>query len=84
MPAATFAERQGSYTNVEGTVQFLRPPISLRPPLKQGWEVLCELGAALGVRFDYDGIPAIQRDMAVQPPASEPVRPPVLIGPARP
>ena len=84
MPAATFAERQGSYTNVEGTVQFLRPPIALRPPLKQGWEVLCELGAAMGVRFDYDGIPAIQRAMTVEPPASEPVRPPVLIGPARP
>ena len=84
LPAATFAERQGSYTNVEGTVQFLRPPIALRPPLKQGWEVLCDLGAALGVRLDYDGIPSIQHDMALQPPTPEPERPPVLIGPAHP
>src|SRR5262252_10140024 len=40
LPAATFAERQGSYTNVEGTVQFLRPPVALQQPLKEGWDVL--------------------------------------------
>jgi NADH-quinone oxidoreductase subunit G len=84
LPAATFAERQGSYTNVEGTVQFLRPPIALRPPLKEGWEVLCELGAALGVRLDYAGIFPIQRAIELQPPdpAPEPTR--VLVGPSRP
>src|SRR5437588_8573709 len=36
LPAATFAERQGSYTNLEGTVEFLRPPIALKPPFKEG------------------------------------------------
>ncbi|TMF18171.1 MAG: hypothetical protein E6I36_14170, partial [Chloroflexi bacterium] len=46
LPATTFAERQGSYTNLEGTVQFLRPPIPVPAPLKEGWEVLCELAAA--------------------------------------
>src|SRR5437868_4191641 len=62
-PATTFAERQGSYTNVEGTIQFLRPPIAVRPPLKEGWEVLVELGAALGLTLDFDGIFPIQREM---------------------
>ena len=28
-PATTFAERQGSYANLEGTVQFLRPPVAI-------------------------------------------------------
>ena len=84
LPAATFAERQGSYTNVEGTVQFLRPPIALKPPLKEGWEVLCELGAALGLNLDYAGISPIQREIAEQPPSPEPEPSPVLIGPARP
>src|SRR5206468_1338395 len=60
LPATTFAERQGSYTNVEGTVQFLRPPIAIQPPLKEGWAVLCELGAALGLTLDYPGIFPIQ------------------------
>ena len=84
LPAATFAERQGSYTNVEGTVQFLRPPVALKPPLKEGWEVLCELGAELGLESDYPGIVPIQREMAEQPPSPEPEPPVVLIGPARP
>jgi anaerobic selenocysteine-containing dehydrogenase len=84
LPAATFAERQGSYTNVEGTVQFLRPPIAVRPPLKEGWEVLCELGAALGVSLVYDGIFPIQRAMSVQPPDPGPAPARVLVGPAHP
>jgi NADH-quinone oxidoreductase subunit G len=84
LPATTFAERQGSYTNVEGTVQFLRPPVALRPPLKDGWEVLCELGAALGLSLDYAGIFQIQKAIAVVPPDPSPEPTPVLLGPARP
>src|SRR6266852_4467669 len=34
LPATTFAQRQGSYMNLEGTVQFLRPPIEVDAPLK--------------------------------------------------
>ncbi|TMG08587.1 MAG: hypothetical protein E6I00_16515 [Chloroflexi bacterium] len=84
LPATTFAERQGSYTNVEGTVQFLRPPIPVRSPLKDGWEVLCELAIALGVKVDYAGIFPIQRELAIQPPDPDPDPTPVLIGPAHP
>ncbi|HEV2140143.1 MAG TPA: molybdopterin-dependent oxidoreductase, partial [Candidatus Dormibacteraeota bacterium] len=84
LPAATFAERQGSYTNLEGTVQFLRPPIALRPPLIEGWQVLVELAAALGVTMDYVGIGHIQREMALQPPDPNPAPTPVLVGPAHP
>jgi NADH-quinone oxidoreductase chain G len=84
LPAATFAERQGSYTNLEGTVQFLRPPIALKPPLVEGWQVLCELGAALGVRLDYVGIVPIQREMGLRLPDQEPEPEPVLIGSSHP
>ena len=84
LPATTFAERQGSYTNLEGTVQFLRPPIAVRPPLKEGWEVLCELGTALGLGLDYTGIIPIQREMALGIPDLEPAPAPVLVGPAHP
>jgi len=93
LPATTFAQRQGSYTNLEGTVQFLRPPVAVDPPLKESWEVLTELGSALGVDLDYAGVFAIQRDAAAaipafaalaQPPAPEPEPQPVLVGPAHP
>jgi formate dehydrogenase alpha subunit len=93
LPATTFAERQGSYTNLEGTVQFLRPPVAIAPPLKEAWEVLTELGIALGMDLDYAGIFPIQREAAAQTPAlaalgqapsPEPVPGPVLVGPAHP
>ncbi len=93
LPATTFAERQGTYVNVDGTVQFVRPPIQPRPPLKEAWEVLLELAAALGLALDYAGIFPLQREIAgkvpqlallAQPPAREPEPQPVLVGPAHP
>jgi NADH-quinone oxidoreductase subunit G len=93
LPATSFAERQGSYTNLEGRVQFLRPAVEAEAPLKESWDVLCELGAALGLTLDYAGIFPIQRDAATsfpalgalaQPPSPEPEPVPVLLGPARP
>jgi NADH-quinone oxidoreductase subunit G len=93
LPATTFAERQGSYTNLEGTVQFLRPAVAVGPPLKEAWEALTELGVALGLNLDYPGIFPIQREAAAkvpalaalaQSPSPEPQPTPVLIGPAHP
>jgi NADH-quinone oxidoreductase subunit G len=93
LPATTFAERQGTYANVEGTVQFLRPPVAMAPPLKEGWEVLCEIGAALGLSLDYLGIVPLQREIAgrvpalaalAEPPDAVRAPEPVLVGPAHP
>src|SRR6266700_6300837 len=69
LPATTFAQSQGSYTYLEVTVQFLRPPIEVDPPLKESWEVLTELGVALGLNLDYAGVFAIQREAAAAIPA---------------
>src|SRR5207245_3951995 len=76
LPATTFAQRQGSYTNLEGTVQFLRPPIAVDPPLKESWEVLTELGVALGLNLAYAGVVAIQREAAAASPALAALGPP--------
>jgi NADH-quinone oxidoreductase subunit G len=93
LPATTFAERQGTYTNLEGRVQFLRPAVVAEQPLKESWEVLSELAAALGLDLDYAGIFPIQRDVAskypglaglADPPSPEPEPAPVLVGPAHP
>ncbi len=93
LPALTFAERQGTYTNLEGTVQFVRPPIQPQAPQKEPWEVLCELATALGLPLGYTGIFPLQREIAAarpemaaleQPPAREPEPRAVLVGPAHP
>ena len=94
LPSLSFAESQGSYTNLEGRVQFLRPVLSFGPPLREGWEVLSEIGQRLGARdLDFAGIFQVQRAAAgaipafeplADPPAPEPPPTPVLYGPARP
>jgi len=92
LPATTFAERQGSYTNLEGRVQFLTPPLDVEPPRRDGWEVLVELAAYLGLELDYPGIVAVQRAAAAAHPELAAMVPPppaagaepVLLGAARP
>ena len=94
LPALSFAETQGSYTNLEGRVQFLRPILHVEPPLRESWEVLTDLGQRLGVgAMDFLGIFQIQREAAraipgfaalANPPPPEPQPTPVLYGPARP
>ena len=72
---------------------FLRPPVALQQPLRESWDVLCELGRALGMDLDYLGIFPIQREAATaipalsalsQQPDPEPEPDPVLLGPSRP
>jgi NADH-quinone oxidoreductase subunit G len=93
LPDISFAERQGSYTNVEGRVQFIRPAVAIEPPMRESWEVLVDIGERLGTEMDYAGVFAIQRALAREFPvlaaaaeAPEPALPPtpVLYGPARP
>ena len=94
LPAVSFAETQGSYTNLEGRVQFLRPVLHVEPPLRESWDVLCDLGQRLGARgMDFLGIFQVQREAAgaipefgalADPPAPEPEPTPVMYGPARP
>jgi len=93
LPGTSFAESQGSYTNLEGRVQLLRPPLDLEPPRRQGWEVLAELARHLGLELDFPGIFAIQKEAAVVYPeligmaaaevAADGAQP-VLLGAARP
>ena len=94
LPAATFAETQGSYTNLEGRVQFVLPVLRASLPLRESWEVLSDLGQRLGLEgMDYLGVFQIQREsarvvdafatLAEPPPAQRPATA-VLYGPARP
>ncbi|HEX6488474.1 MAG TPA: 2Fe-2S iron-sulfur cluster-binding protein [Candidatus Dormibacteraeota bacterium] len=95
LPDLTFAETQGSYTNVEGRVQFLRPVLLVSDPMREGWDVLCELARGLGLDLDFLGVYGVQRAAAqafpaelaalADPPApAAGLRNPTVQGPARP
>jgi NADH-quinone oxidoreductase subunit G len=94
LPSATFAETQGSYTNLDGRVQFAHPVLRATLPLRESWEVLSEIGQRLGVEgMDYLGVFQIQREASglveafaalADPPSGDPAPTPVMHGPARP
>jgi NADH-quinone oxidoreductase subunit G len=93
LPAATFAETQGTYMNLDGTIQPLGPVLTVESPLRESWEVLLELSQLLGLQTSYLGPAEIQKaaaeaipafaTLAANPePSATPVR--VMMGPARP
>ena len=93
LPAASFAETQGTYTSIEGRIQFVRPALRLQQPLRENWEVLDDLLQRLGEKAGYSGLFAIQAEMAarfpalaaaVQHPDPEPSVTAVMYGPSRP
>jgi predicted molibdopterin-dependent oxidoreductase YjgC len=67
-PAVTFAEKDGSMTNVDHHVQAIRR--SLRPlsGAKADWEILVELAQHLGTNWDYENPADILHEIAENNP----------------
>ena len=51
LPACSFAEKDGTFTNTERRVQLLRPAIPPVGESKPDWQIVCELAAAMGQPF---------------------------------
>jgi len=65
LPAVTFAEKDGTFTNTERRVQKLNPAIAERSGCKQDWRIICELAQKLGVTgFDYQNTSEIMDEIA--------------------
>jgi formate dehydrogenase major subunit len=55
LPASSYFEKQGTYTNTDRRVQLGRP---LRDPpgdARADWQIVCEIGSRMGVPMHYDG-----------------------------
>ncbi len=68
LPAVTFAEKEGSMTNVDHHVQAIRRALRPLPEAKPDWEILCELASYLGKQWTYSG----PRDILLEIAASNP------------
>lgn len=54
LPAASFAEKDGTFTNTERRVQLLRPAVKPPGQAKPDWEIICLLAQKMGVKgFDF-------------------------------
>ncbi len=68
LPAASFAEKDGTFTNTERRIQRVRQAI---PPIgdsKPDWQILCEVANRLGYEWHYDHPSDIWDEMAALTP----------------
>jgi formate dehydrogenase alpha subunit len=53
LPGASFAEKDGTFTNVERRVQKLKKAFDPLGDSKADWEIICMLAQVMAYRFDY-------------------------------
>ena len=63
LPAATFAEKDGTFTDLQGKVNRVRQSLDLYEEARPDWEVFAALGSALGYAMDYDSPQAVQAEI---------------------
>ena len=64
LPATSFAEKDGTFTNTERRVQLLSPVLQPPGEAKPDWEIICEVSSRLGYPMAYSGTAQIMDEMA--------------------
>ena len=69
LPASSYAERDGTYTNTERRVQLTAPVV--RPPgqARRDWEIICDLATAVGHPMHYASTSEINDEMRALTPS---------------
>jgi len=69
LPAAAFAEREGTVTNFEGLVQIQRKAFEPVCGVLPGWEIMQRLGVALGGSYAFESAEEVFTELAQKEPA---------------
>lgn len=69
LPAASYAEKDGTYVNTEGRVQFAEKAVFAPGDAREDWTILRALADALGVTVGFDSFEHLQSAMIVEVPA---------------
>jgi NADH-quinone oxidoreductase subunit G len=79
LPAASFAEIDGTFTNNDGFVQRVRQSIPPVHQSKSDWMITAQLASELDMNFGFElSAPAVFREIAERVPAYSGLRYPVL------
>ncbi len=78
LPAAGFAEKSGTTTNLEGRVTALSSKVSAAGTARPDWMIASELALILGVDFGYELVGDITADIAAVVPTHAGVTPDAL------
>jgi NADH-quinone oxidoreductase subunit G len=68
LPAQSWAEREGTFTNTERRVQFFRAAIKARGEAKADWQIVQALARALGARWNYQSAAQVMNEIAQRVP----------------
>lgn len=63
LPAATYAEKDGTFTNLEGKVQRVRQALDQIGDSLPDWHIMTALATGLGAELDYESPNDIQREI---------------------
>jgi len=70
LPAATFAERDGTFTNTDRRVQRVRKAIEPVGDSKPDWWIICQIGQRMGGKgFDFEDPSQIMEEIAKLTPS---------------
>ncbi len=64
LPAAAFAEKDGTFTNTERRVQRLHKAIDPPGDARQDWEIICDVSTRMGYKMKYDHPSQIMEEIA--------------------
>lgn len=74
LPAASFAEKDGTFTNTERRIQRVRRAVAPPGEARADWEILCDLATRLGYPMAYGSPAAIMEEIASLAPSYGGVR----------
>jgi len=69
LPASSYAEKDGTFTNTERRVQLIRKVIEPIGESRPDWEIICELSNRMGYRMNYRGTYEIMEEIALLTPS---------------
>ncbi|MBT6346250.1 MAG: molybdopterin-dependent oxidoreductase, partial [Nitrospina sp.] len=75
LPSSTFAEKEGSFTNMSRHVQRVAPAVIPQGSSKPDFDILIELASALGKPFQNTDITSVQQEIASNTPVYKNVFP---------
>ena len=67
-PAASYAEKSGTFTNMEGNTQEIRPAIRPAGKSKPDWEIIAGIAGALNFPLAYGGVEEIRAEIGTLVP----------------
>ncbi len=69
LPAAAYTEKDGTYVNTEGRVQYAEKAVFAPGDAREDWTILRALADALGVSVGFDSFAELQAAMIAEVPA---------------